>query len=185
MVGPWKSAGCASRVSGGTSVGVAPVARAAASAPTARPCLISWSVLPSPTIPPVAITDGGMSSLGKKRAATGSQIGLSPAIFRRLVGAVQPVAVISRSAGILVPSSHSTAFSRPRPIARRSVTPVRASITKAISTPADRRRSTASSPLALAVRITARVPGRTACNSKSLIAAVESMTPGRSLPAKT
>ncbi len=101
------------------------------------------------------------------------------------MGAVQPVAVTSRSQSNRPPPASSTARTPPRPCTRRMSSPRRASATCTTSTPARVRSSAAASPDGLAVSTTAREPGLTAYIVISLRTAVESMTPGRSLPAKT
>ncbi len=86
---------------------------------------------------------------------------------------------------MLVPSATWTARTPARPLAAMMSPPSLASSTRTTSTPARLRSATAASPSGLAVSTTARWPGLTAYRLISLRTAVESMTPGRSLPANT
>ncbi len=106
-------------------------------------------------------------------------------MLSRAVGAVQPVAVTSRSQSTVAPSAVSTARTVLWPRTLTMSWPALASSTRAISTPACRRSARAASPLALAVSTTARCPGLTAYSLMSRRTAVASITPGTSLPPKT
>ena len=99
------------------------------------------------------------------------------------VGAVQPAAVTSRSqpdlraVGELDRAHAHAALARPR-CPRRAGRPRRGRPPR----PARVRSATAASPSGLADSTTARSPGRTAWRLISRRTAVESITPGRSLP---
>ena len=110
--------------------------RPAASLPVDRPWAMSSSRLPSPTMPPVASTLSVAG--GKKRAASASYTGRSPAMLSSDVGVVHPTAVTSRSHSTVVPSLNVTCFTALR-AGGRDALPDRASTTRAIEMPADCR----------------------------------------------
>ena len=101
------------------------------------------------------------------------------------VGAVQPVAVTTRSALRVRPSLNATLDTRLLPSTDTMLSPLRASSTATTSTPTRSRSVTAASPSGLAVMTTALFPGFTAQRLMSRRVAPESMTPGVSLPANT
>ena len=80
---------------------------------------------------------------------------------------------------------HAVALASTTGLGAQHVASDPASTTRTTSTPARPRSSTAASPSALAVRTTARSPGRTAHRLINRRTAVDSSTPGSSLPSNT